>query len=310
MLKNEKGVLFNLTSEADAITYFQERNNYLRTASYRKNYPKHIAGANIGKYINLEFAYLTELSTIDMYLRTHLLQMCIDIEHALKVRLVKLVEENSAENGYSLVKDFLNKYPNVKNSIELKANAVFTGDLIAKYFCLKNISTDHKYVKYEIVEIDCPVWVFVEIISFGDLIKLFNLYCDKYPKQYSRLPKNIINPIRSLRNACAHNNCLLCAMSPQQGTRPPQEISLYVAGFSDVGREERKKKLTSRPLFEITCLLYYYNSIVSEKVKEKCLEELKDFVGNRMIKHIAYFEKNKQISTSILFIKKLVDNIA
>ena len=77
MLHDEKGIQFHLISEEQAVECFSQRNNYLRTASYRKNYPKHIAGPNAGKYIHLEFAYLAELSTLDFYLRELLLQMCM-----------------------------------------------------------------------------------------------------------------------------------------------------------------------------------------------------------------------------------------
>ena len=90
MLRDEKGIQFNIMSEEQAVEYFSQRNNYLRTAPYRKNYPKHIAGPNEGKYINLEFAYLTELSTLDFYLREILLEMCIDVEHDLKVSTVEV----------------------------------------------------------------------------------------------------------------------------------------------------------------------------------------------------------------------------
>ena len=89
MLHDEKGIQFHLISEEQAVECFSQRNNYLRTASYRKNYPKHIAGPNAGKYIHLEFAYLTELTTLDFYLRELLLQMCIDVEHDLKVSLLR-----------------------------------------------------------------------------------------------------------------------------------------------------------------------------------------------------------------------------
>lgn len=40
MLKNEKGVTFKYTSEDKAKKYLEDVNNYLRTASYRKNYQK------------------------------------------------------------------------------------------------------------------------------------------------------------------------------------------------------------------------------------------------------------------------------
>lgn len=98
-------------SETEAAEYLSKRNNYMRTASYRKNYAKHETGAQVGKYINLDFAYLAELSNIDFYLREHLLKMCIDIEHALKVALLAEIEQNPQEDGYKIVCDFLEKYP-------------------------------------------------------------------------------------------------------------------------------------------------------------------------------------------------------
>ena len=40
MLHDEKGIQFHLISEEQAVECFSQRNNYLRTASYRKNYPQ------------------------------------------------------------------------------------------------------------------------------------------------------------------------------------------------------------------------------------------------------------------------------
>ena len=42
-----------------------------------------------GKYVNLDFAYLVELSTLDMYFRRLIVGMCLDIEHVLKTRLMR-----------------------------------------------------------------------------------------------------------------------------------------------------------------------------------------------------------------------------
>ena len=109
LLKNNKGVLFNIVSEADAISYIKDVNNFLRTASYRKNYRTNSSG----KYIGLEFAYLQELSKIDMYLRNLITQMCIDVEHDLKVSLLADLETNPNEDGYKIVIDFLNDPSNL-----------------------------------------------------------------------------------------------------------------------------------------------------------------------------------------------------
>ena len=180
-LSIKHGVTFKTISEEDAEKYFVERNNFLRTASYRKNYTKYEDGEAKEKYIDLDFSYLTELSTIDMYLRRIILKMCIDVEHALKVKFISDVEKDFREDGYHIVSSFLKKNPTVLANIEKKIDSTFTGDLIDKYFEIcQVVSTEepHRLIQ-KIKTIDCPVWVFVEIISFGDFLKLTSFYYGK-----------------------------------------------------------------------------------------------------------------------------------
>ena len=47
----EKGIAFKYISKKDAESYLIDVNNYLRTASYRKNFQKYLKGNNAGKYI-------------------------------------------------------------------------------------------------------------------------------------------------------------------------------------------------------------------------------------------------------------------
>ena len=315
MLKDEKGITFSIMSETEAAEYLSKRNNYMRTASYRKNYAKHETGAQVGKYINLDFAYLAELSNIDFYLREHLLKMCIDIEHALKVALLAEIEQNPQEDGYKIVCDFLEKYPQVKRSIEQKADAIFTGDLINKYFNLCYVVDSRTNAcSVKIINVDCPVWVLAEIISFGDLIKLCEFYSTNYRQFFAvALDRSIINPVKSLRNACAHNNCLFTSLRPSKTTRPPQVISRMVASIPGVAKVEKTKKLSSRPVFEIVCMLYEYQLLVSPKVRQNRMGALKQFVDGRMIEHLDYFsgEKgNRLVKSTLLFIKNVVDFFA
>ena len=53
-MKEEKGISFSLVSELEAKEYLFNVNNFLRTASYRKNFQKNQKGTNKGKYINLD----------------------------------------------------------------------------------------------------------------------------------------------------------------------------------------------------------------------------------------------------------------
>ena len=101
-MKN-KGINFKCITEEKASIYLIDRNNYLRTAAYRKNYKKYLKGLNKGKYIDLDFSYLQELSTIDMHFCFLISKMCLDIEHDLKVKMLKDIETDPTTDGYDIV---------------------------------------------------------------------------------------------------------------------------------------------------------------------------------------------------------------
>ena len=307
MLHDEKGVTFNIVDKSQAIAYLSTTNNYLRTASYRKNYLKHSSGPKAGKYIDLDFAYLAELSKLDMHLRSYLLKMSIALEHALKVNLLTVFENQPLEDGYSIVTEYLGLNPKVIRSIESKIDTIFTGGLIDKYFDLCYVC-DATSTQTRIENSDCPIWVLVELLSFGELLNLYD-YC---AQKYSLPPPewNVLNPVKSLRNACAHNNCILFCLTPDcEKTQPPIAISQFVSKMDYIGVEERKKKLSCRPLFEVTCLLYMYRKVISPNVFRNGIAELHDFTTGRLVKQEAYFQGNQLLSTSIRFLQKLVDNL-
>lgn len=309
MLKEEKGITFNYMDTLEAEAHLGNKNNYLRTASYRKNYDKHETGDHVGKYIQLDFAYLVELSKLDMYLRTYLLQMCIDVEHAIKVSIIADIEKNVAEDGYTIVNDFLAKNPDIVGSISKKADSVFTGDLIQKYFRLCYVfDRKSEYIHTETLKSDCPVWVLVEVLAFKDFLRFAEYYTKCYPNRLS-LNYKLLNTVRNLRNACAHNNCILISLRTG-ATKPPSVVSQRVAKIPTIGKEERKNKLSCRPLFEIVCLLMEYEHWVSEPLKSKRLEILKRFAHGRLVSHAGFFDGNQVIHTSLIFLQKIIDNFA
>lgn len=214
MLKIDKGVTFKYTSEEKAEKYLEDVNNYLRTASYRKNYQKYQNGKElVGKYIDLDFAYLQELSTIDMHLRNLITKMCIDIEHDLKVILLKHLESNVLEDGYTIVESFLTANPYIVGKIEAASASPFTGNLIKKYFNVQRVFNPKKNKKEnKIFGFDCPVWVLMELLTFGDYIHFYEYYYGIYGTQ--PISTAMINLVKSFRNGCAHNNCIIADLNP------------------------------------------------------------------------------------------------
>lgn len=271
-LRDEKGVSFKYVTEDNAEKYLAQINNYLRTASYRKNYQKYLNGPSKGKYIDLDFAYLQELSTVDMHLRNLVTKMCIDIEHDLKVLLLENLENDAGEDGYDIVDNFLSNNPYIVGKIEAASASPFTGNLIKKYFMIQRVYNPQKgKSENKITAFDCPAWVLMELLSFGDFIHFYEYY---YGLKGS-IPVDIsmINLVKSLRNGCAHNNCIIADLNPGSSTAPAA-IYRIIKKMSDINKNQRQKKLSCRAVLEFVSMLCVYDMVVSEKVKNTELMSL------------------------------------
>lgn len=304
-MRDEKGITFRYTSEEKAAEYLTDTNNYLRTASYRQNFQKYMNGANKGKYISLDFAYLQELSTIDMHFRFIISKMCMDIEQALKVRLIKDITEDTAANGYDIVTDFLSQNPYIIQKIEGTVNSPFTKDLIHKYFTVQKIYNsnkkryEHRITAYD----DCPIWVLCEILTFGDFLYLYEFYYGRTSLRVIEVP--VLNLVKSLRNGAAHNNCLLANLS-HGVSQPPKQIIAAVKQIPSITTSQRKKKLSNRPMLEFTSLVYVYSCIATKKVKYHRKRELEWLLFTRMPEKKNYFMKNDLIMSNYEFACKVV----
>ena len=118
----QKGIKFVEMTEESARDFLSYNNYYMKLASYRCNYEKCLSGKREGQYKNLDFAYLKELSTLDMYLRYIIIEMCLDIEHAIKVRILEDVTNNPDEDGYNVVRKFIAKDSNISILKKIKSH--------------------------------------------------------------------------------------------------------------------------------------------------------------------------------------------
>lgn len=291
-----KGIKFNIETKEEASNFLQHNNYYFKLAAYRNLYPKISQGDNKGKYQNLEFAYLRELSVIDMYIRYKIMNMCLDIEHAIKVKLVTSVTDNQQEDGYDIVRQFLAKEDrkfHILNSIRRHSSGEYCRSLISKYY---------PYF---------PIWVLVELITFGDLLHICHFYEEEY--QRSIIPDNkLMNTIRDLRNASAHSNCLLNQLNQRMDNnkQPDSRIVHFVERLDVAGDASRRNNLTKNFSYDIVTLLYVYDSLMPDVSKRKKFNELKGFMDNRVLEHEEYFEKNNSIKSVYDFLYKIIDKLS
>ena len=87
-LRDEKNVSFELMGEEDAVAFLEERSFFFKLKAFAKDFEKYSCKpGEKGRYVNLDFGHLVELSKLDKALRSLVLDLALDIEHYLKVRI-------------------------------------------------------------------------------------------------------------------------------------------------------------------------------------------------------------------------------
>ena len=296
-LKNleDKNVQFNIISKEEAREYLQCNTYYFKLKSYEKSFEYNVSK---NQYINLEFAYLVELA---MYLRELIIRISLHTEHFLKVKLMDDLTKNEKEDGYHIVRELFSKYPFMVDHINQKKYNSACADLIHKY------------------ENNWAAWTLIEVLSFGDFIKLYELYYSLYPEQVNEVVSDLIWPLKFIRNASAHNNCLLNTLrKPYVYTHlydkkrktiiVNKRLSSMLSSIRTITKKNRKKKMSNPVIHDFVASLFLFDEICTSQVfKKKIFTELKEFMEGRLIKNKDYFSNDCVLTSIYGFVKNIVD---
>ena len=301
-----KNIKFERISEKDAENYLKNNNNYYNLTSYKNNFEKYfVNGIFIDKYIDLDFSYLKDLSIIDHRLRLILFKMIIDIEHYLKIKILNTIESIDEEDGYRIVnryleQDFYNvKFPKmVHNSIFKNVGSEYYQKIFSKY----DLDKDKKLE-------NIPIWEFLEIITFGELVNFYDFYTNEYKLKDENKDVYILRDIVKLRNAVAHNNCILSELNMKKNKYPPSYKIIQFLNNCDIGKDTRSKKLSNSRIRQITYTLYMFNEIVtSDGIKNNVKKDINELFFDRIIKHKEYYNNNELLKSIYCYFKKIIEN--
>lgn len=77
-LRDEKNVSFRLMSEEDAAAFLEERSFFFKLKAFAKDFEKYACKpGEKGRYVNLDFGHLVELSKLDKALRSLVLDLAL-----------------------------------------------------------------------------------------------------------------------------------------------------------------------------------------------------------------------------------------
>lgn len=114
----------------------------------------------------------------------------------------------------------------------------------------------------------------------------------------------ILKMLKNLRNACAHNNCLIADLQTNL-TFIPAELGNFVSNIKTISKKQRQKKLSCLAMLEFVSTIYALKTIATKTVISKHRKALSSLFTKRMLKHKDYFSGNDLIKSSYDFAYKV-----
>lgn len=154
-----------------------------------------------------------------------------------------------------------------------------------------------------------PIWSFVEVVSFGTIIGLVR-FCGKQ-RGNARMVANyyMLRSIKSLRNACAHNSCILLDLKPCKDDRRivSPEVRRMLAA-TDISKHQRERWLQTVPTAQMASLLCLYSRIVPDgSTKER---RVNAFIGFLKEAHKDSVLPAKNLAKAALsFLERLTESL-
>lgn len=280
------GISFAKKSTEDARKFLTTNTYYEKLRSYLGRTPK------VGEFAGLDFEDLVELSKIDFSLSRQVLTLALSIEHALKIQIWHLVE--SEEAGFlkkCLVRidrqweDRWKAKPysssKRKEAKKFSKQRVQTSDYSRAYLDAPSKQhTERPYV------VNCELWELLESFSFWELIDLYDTALQEGESKKG-IPRHYLKRIQELRNAAAHENCLLVRTSTTgdepKDWEPVEDCDIdtdfpscfHNTSVSHLAVEKKQEGLSRLFLHDFCILLHVHDRLVeSSGMKGHALDEL------------------------------------
>ncbi len=291
-----KNIKFDLYNVEEAKKFLQYNNYYFKLKSYAQNYTKYSKVELSNQYINLDFAYLVELSILDMHLRRVIIGLCLDIEHVIKTRFIRDITNNPEEDGYNIV----NKY--VEHDYSVLTSLYSNKDKSAAKELIDKIKSNEEEI---------PVWKLVEVLPFGRFIELYNLYYGLYGgHSYS----SYLGSVKFLRNAAAHNICLLNSLRKPYSVKINKCMDIMDALSKSRKFETSYKSKMENPVIHdfVVMLFVYYdalNTVGNRSMRDKGMADVRKLFFDTMIRNDnkEYFSKNDVLVSDYRYICQVIE---
>lgn len=361
------GVRFEHMSREEAAAFLTDRNFFFKVKAFDKNFDKYIKenDPRYGKYVNLDFAYLADLSRKDALLREAILDLALDLEHYLKVTVNRVIMETQIPTrplmqeffDFSRDKAFSQMMQNLERDVVSEkssrvaeyAKALIEScedgtdrDIVTQsteiydivYSLTSGIDPHHigksiaflntSFYSQKLVEkygdlTTMEPWHFMEMASFGDFISFYKyIFFDSNEKEIierrprskqdaisAKFIKKLLFPAKTLRNAAAHNDCLLNSLRARM-RKPIKQIRELLIEPYGLDETAIDRSWHTPVIHDLAALLISYDRIVPcGETKRRAAHTLSQ-IQKTMAKNSDFFLSQEEIKNSL----NLIDDLA
>jgi len=222
--------------------------------------------------------------------------MTLDIEHFAKVRLMREVTDRADEDGYSIVADYLESLSERNRSIRekemerLKRDG-YSGGMARKY------------------DKEKPVWVLIELLSFGGFINFYLFCADRWKDQRMRSERYFLRQAQAVRNACAHSTNIINGFAPGETSaiRTSREVALALDEMG-INRRARRAKMANPRVQQITMMAFAYREMVAGSHTREMCRGLVGTLKHRAVEHADWYTSTDCGTSAYRFLAKVFDN--
>lgn len=290
-----KGITFSSIDEVRAKEFLSNNTYYYKLTSYRKNFEP----SSDKKFSNIDFAILNDLAVIDMHLRYLLFKLSLDIEHTLKSLLISLIT-SSDEDGYTIVDEFDNfEYQKYAQRIDRNSRITDKDAAKADYTSIQKKILRECYDKndynYDLLgkrKSKPSIWVLIEMMSYGELVKFINFYCkeNKFGSSQLNIANQYLIMSKRIRDASAHSRPIIINIvnnSNSYKLKMSVHFKNYLIG-KGIPATNIHNYMTNLKLHDLGTLFFLHDHYIkSPRMREERKKEMKS-----LLKRVIY--KGKQ----------------
>lgn len=312
-----KGITFNFIKEEDAKNFLTNNSYYYKITAFRKNFVKN----SNGKYENIDFGTLNDLATIDMHLRYLLIKLSLDIEHALKTLLIKLITE-SDEDGYSIVEDynkfefnsFCSKIDNLQITEEDKEKKKSSYIPIQQKILSEHKGKrDYSYDLWSKRKDNPSIWVLIEMMSYGQLASFIKFYVDeqKFGSSQLQLAYHYLYFSKYVRDSSAHSRPIILNVieNAQFKSRnfPKPHLKTYLLDAS-VPKDITNRYLTNLKVHDLCSLLLLHDKYIKGSLARRERKREMRTLLKRARKRKSYYPNIPELAEVLVIFSKIIKN--